>query len=104
MTDELNQYQKDYLDLSAKYIAAVICTFYEHGGQVAKSKLTISGHKIPCSECSGNARRYIPGELKPICEKCWQKKIDDGLSKIFATIALSMIVDEFCKAMEGDSE
>ena len=102
--EELNEYQRDYLELSDKYLALVVIRFYEHGGRVAKSKLTISGHTIPCSKCGGNARRYIPGELKPICNKCWNKKIDAGLNELCLRVALRMAVDSFCENMEGSDE
>ena len=103
MTDELNEYQKDYLELSVKYIVMATCKFYEEGGQIAKSKLTVAGHRIPCQKCGGNARRYIPGELKPICEKCWSKKMDAGLNELFMHVMLRKAVDELCEALGGNS-
>lgn len=101
--DELNQYQMDYLELSVKFIVMATCKFYEDGGQLAKTKLTVAGHRVPCHKCGRNARRYIPEELRPTCEKCWQKKIEAGLNELFCRVALRMAVDELCEALGGDS-
>ena len=103
MTDELNDYQKDYLELSVKYLVMATCKFYEEGGQKAKSKLTVTGHRIPCQKCGGNARRYIPGELKPICEKCWSKKLDAGLNELLMHVMLKKVADDLYRILGGES-
>lgn len=71
---DIDEYSRDFIEMSVRYIVKVHNEFYRRDGVHAAKKLTINGHTVRC-KCGKKAKRYCRG-LKPICEKCWNKNID----------------------------
>lgn len=94
--NSINTAAEKYVEMAVEWIVKSELNFYEKGG-VKDRKLTINGHRIPCHKCGcRNSRRFAPG-TKPICEKCWDKRIEIGLNELLlATMLETMLGISYC--------
>lgn len=88
----INAAAEKYVEMAVEWIVKSELNFYEKGG-VKDRKLTINGHRIPCHKCGcRNSRRFAP-DIKPICEKCWDKSIEIGLAELLLFTELETMAD-----------
>lgn len=99
----LDKLQLDYIRDCVELCVKMEIEFHKMGGVIADKKVTIGGHKIPCSICGRNGRRYVPNG-KPICEKCWSHTIDEGINRLAVTYMLKGAVEALYDSIEDRKE
>ena len=88
---DVDKLSMDYVEDSSRFVVEMQANFIKMGGVTADKKLTIDGHKIPC-KCGRAGRRYVPNG-RPVCRKCWNDAIKEGLHRIMISYMLKATVE-----------